>query len=214
MADLLPRRWPLIPTLVVAAAVATMIALGMWQWQRMGEKEALIALFARNQTMSSDVVFPLLAPVDPTLLFRRSTVVCLEPVVWRERAGRAQDGSTGYRHIADCRTGAEGPGALVDMGVSDGPLAKPAWTGGTVQGTISLAPDDSNLLTRMFGKAPPTRAILIAATPAPGLSPSAAPDPADTPNNHFAYAIQWFIFAAAAAVIYVLALRRREAAAA
>jgi surfeit locus 1 family protein len=29
------------------------------------------------------------------------------------------------------------------------------------------------------------------------------------PNNHLLYAIQWFFFALAAAVIYVLALRRR-----
>ena len=38
----------------------------------------------------------------------------------------------------------------------------------------------------------------------------AAPDPGDLPNNHLAYAGQWFLFALAAAVIYVLALRRRR----
>jgi cytochrome oxidase assembly protein ShyY1 len=31
-------RWPLIPTLLVAAAVATMIALGIWQLRRADEK--------------------------------------------------------------------------------------------------------------------------------------------------------------------------------
>ena len=40
-----PRGWPVIPTILVLAAVATMIALGIWQLQRKGEKEALIALF-------------------------------------------------------------------------------------------------------------------------------------------------------------------------
>jgi surfeit locus 1 family protein len=29
------------------------------------------------------------------------------------------------------------------------------------------------------------------------------------PNNHLAYAVQWFLFAAVASVIYVLALRWR-----
>jgi surfeit locus 1 family protein len=29
------------------------------------------------------------------------------------------------------------------------------------------------------------------------------------PNNHLAYAVQWFLFAGVAAVIYALALRRR-----
>ena len=40
-----PRRWPVIPTIVVLCAAAAMIALGVWQLQRKGEKEALIALY-------------------------------------------------------------------------------------------------------------------------------------------------------------------------
>ena len=31
------RRWPLIPTILVLAAVAAMIALGVWQLQRKSE---------------------------------------------------------------------------------------------------------------------------------------------------------------------------------
>jgi cytochrome oxidase assembly protein ShyY1 len=50
---------------------------------------------------------------------------------------------------------------------------------------------------------------LIAAEPAPGLKASAPPSPESIPNNHLAYAVQWFIFAAMAAIIYGLALRRR-----
>ena len=36
-------RVPILPTLVVAAAIAIMIALGIWQLGRMDEKAALIA---------------------------------------------------------------------------------------------------------------------------------------------------------------------------
>jgi cytochrome oxidase assembly protein ShyY1 len=36
------------------------------------------------------------------------------------------------------------------------------------------------------------------------------PSPDSIPNNHLSYAIQWFLFAAAAALIYVLALRLRQ----
>ena len=50
-----PRGWPVIPTILVLAAVATMIALGIWQLQRKGEKEALIALYERNGAMSATV---------------------------------------------------------------------------------------------------------------------------------------------------------------
>ena len=35
------------------------------------------------------------------------------------------------------------------------------------------------------------------------------PDLASVPNNHFAYAIQWFLFAGIALLIYGLALRKR-----
>jgi surfeit locus 1 family protein len=38
-------RLPLVPTLIVATAVAVMIGLGIWQLQRKGEKEALIAQY-------------------------------------------------------------------------------------------------------------------------------------------------------------------------
>jgi surfeit locus 1 family protein len=39
----------------------------------------------------------------------------------------------------------------------------------------------------------------------------ARPDPRDIPNNHLAYAVQWFLFATVAAVIYALALAKRLA---
>jgi surfeit locus 1 family protein len=35
------------------------------------------------------------------------------------------------------------------------------------------------------------------------------PDPRDLPNNHFSYAVQWFLFAATALVIYGIAVWKR-----
>jgi cytochrome oxidase assembly protein ShyY1 len=52
--------------------------------------------------------------------------------------------------------------------------------------------------------------MLIARAAPPGLKASAPPSGDDVPNNHLAYAVQWFFFALAAAVIYVLAVRRRR----
>ena len=37
------RKLPLIPTILVALAVAAMIGLGIWQLERRKEKEALLA---------------------------------------------------------------------------------------------------------------------------------------------------------------------------
>jgi surfeit locus 1 family protein len=51
---------------------------------------------------------------------------------------------------------------------------------------------------------------LVAAEPGPGLAASAPPSPDSIPNNHLSYAIQWFLFAGIAGVIYILALRKRE----
>ena len=47
------------------------------------------------------------------------------------------------------------------------------------------------------------------APPQAGLTQLAAPDPRDVPNNHLSYAVQWFLFAVTALVIYGLALRKR-----
>jgi surfeit locus 1 family protein len=73
----------------------------------------------------------------------------------------------------------------------------PAWTGGRVSGVI--APDSRH------------RILLVSEAAAPGLQPSALPDPAEVPNNHRSYAVQWFAFALSATIIYGLALRRRLA---
>ena len=202
------RRWPLVPTILVLAAIAVMIALGVWQLQRKGEKEALIALYQRNMAMSAAVAYPALPPVPDAMLYRRSSVVCLEPVRWEQRSGSDRAGRAGIRMVADCRTGAEGPGVLVDVGIADD-FAPPDWHGGTVQGTIVPGPEQPTLIARLTGRAVPARAMLVADVPAPGLRASAVPSAADTPNNHLAYAGQWFLFAAAALVIYALAVRRR-----
>lgn len=202
------RRWPLIPTIIVIAAVLVMIALGVWQLQRKSEKEALVALYQRNMAMSSLVTYPQLPPVADAFLYRKSSVVCLEPVRWDPRSGTDRKGRSGIRMIAECRTGAEGPGVLVDVGIGDD-FSPPKWTGGIVQGTIVPGPEQPTVIARATGNAAPARAMLIADTPAAGLRASAVPSADDTPNNHLAYAGQWFLFAAAALIIYILAVRRR-----
>ena len=52
------RRLPILPTLVVAAAVAAMIALGLWQLLiRAPQKEALIARYVAAEKLAP-IVFP------------------------------------------------------------------------------------------------------------------------------------------------------------
>jgi cytochrome oxidase assembly protein ShyY1 len=62
-----------------------------------------------------------------------------------------------------------------------------------------------------IGTAEPDGPIILTAASAIGpLQPSAPPSVDEIPNNHLAYAFQWFFFAATAALIFFLALRRRS----
>lgn len=189
------RKLPLIPTLVVAAAVAAMIALGVWQLARAGEKEALLARYRAAQNLPP-ISYPT-APIhsDRLPLFRHATGLCLKPVAKRTSAGQNRAGEVGYAHIVDCTTGAEGPGMSVELGWSRNPNAAVNWPGGPVSGII--APDSKS------------RMRLVAATSPEGLAPSAPPSIDRIPNNHRSYAVTWFLFALIAVVIYVLALRGR-----
>lgn len=188
------RRLPLIPTIIVAAAVATMIGLGIWQIDRAQQKEALLASYAAAAGQPA-VAWPTMPLAGEPPLFRKSSATCLQVTGWRPVAGENAKGRVGYAFLADCRTGAEGPGMVVDAGWSANPQAKPQWTGGPVEGVI--APDKQ------------ARMRLVSATGLGGLEASAPPSPAMIPNNHRSYAFQWFAFAAIALVIYLLAVAKK-----
>lgn len=202
------NRLPIVPTLLVALAVAAMVVLGVWQLRRAGEKHALLATYAAN-IARPEMAIAGVTRLDDEVMFRRAAGHCLEPVSWAIEGGRAVGGTTGYRHIARCRTGAEGPGFAVDLGVSRDPGFRPRWSGGPVQGVIAEYPRHFSLIDQLARRLPPPEPVLIAETAAPGLEPTAPPSIEDVPNNHLAYAVQWFLFAGIATVIYLLALRRR-----
>lgn len=188
------RRLPLVPSLIVGLAVATMIGLGIWQLGRGREKTALIERYAAAPNLPA-TQFPTIPVGEDLPLFRRATGLCLQPTAKRVTAGQNRNGETGYVHIVTCRTGAEGPGMAVQIGWSKDPRAGSGWPGGPVSGII--APDSRY------------RMRLVADEPAEGLEPSAIPSVESIPNNHFSYAVQWFLFAGIAVVIYLLAVRKR-----
>jgi cytochrome oxidase assembly protein ShyY1 len=206
------RRIPIVATLIVCAAVAVMIRLGVWQLQRADEKNALLARYAIAAKLP-EIAYPAV-PAGDDMLFRRAGGLCLEPLTQRVEGGLNANGDAGWRHIVSCRTGAEGPGLTVDIGWSRQFDTVPAWKGGLVHGVISRQPDHRSFVARALGKGAAPDLMLVLSGPASGLEPSAPPSIRDVPNNHLAYAVQWFIFAAIAAIIYGLALRRRLRAAA
>jgi cytochrome oxidase assembly protein ShyY1 len=201
------RRIPIVPTLIVALAIAAMITLGFWQLERLKEKEAALAQYGANLHR------PLTAypanPTDESYLFRTVSAHCLHVTGWQAKGGHLPDGNPGWRHIATCATGAEGPGLIVDIGMTATPDALPQWDGGQVRGTAIWEPDARSALMRWISKGPPLRLMIVSETPAPGLQPSPRPDPSSVPNNHLSYAVQWFLFAAVAAIIYGVAVWQR-----
>lgn len=193
------RRLPIIPTVFVIAAVALMIWLGVWQLQRARWKEALLARYAHAETLPP-IVYPIAPLRDNQLpLFRHATGMCQRVTGQGAQAGENRAGDPGYVHIVYCATGAEGPGMSVEVGWSQDPNANVNWKGGLVSGVI-VADRRSRLR-------------LVAASAAPGLEPSKVPDVTTaspiTPTGHRGYAATWFSLAAAALVIYGLAVRKR-----
>jgi surfeit locus 1 family protein len=192
------KRIPVVSTLVVVVAAAIMIRLGFWQLHRAHENEQLLAEYSEASKLPP-IAFPTAPVKGPPPLFRWATGFCQRIVGHRAIAGANRSGETGYVQIVDCATGAEGPGMAVQVGWSQDPNAKVNWSGGPVTGVI--VPD------RLHG------IRLVAASAPPGLEPSAQPSietavPISPAGNRF-YALQWFAFAAIAALIYVLALRKR-----
>ena len=194
------RRLPLVPTIVVAAAVAVLIGLGVWQLKRAVWKEQLLARFAAAEKLPP-ITWPT-APIksEQLPLFRHATGVCLRPIGKSAIAGENRSGEPGYAQIIDCSTGAEGPGMSVEVGWSKNPNARVDWRGGLVSGII--VPDNR------------TRMRLVAATSPPGLEPSRPPSVESvspiTPSGHRMYAATWFALAVAALIIYAIAMVKRE----
>jgi cytochrome oxidase assembly protein ShyY1 len=184
------RRFPIFATVLVLAAVGTMISLGFWQIRRLHEKEALLSHYAAAVGQNAEVPWPTTAKAGQAQLYRHSRVDCLRVTDRGGMAGRNARGESGLAQYVHCML-ADGTSAKVVLGWSVEPLAGQGWNGGEVYGVIAPGPR------------------LVADPPLAGLQANALPDPSEIPNNHFAYAVQWFLFAATALVIYGIALWKR-----
>ena len=196
------RRIPVIPTIVVLIAVGIMIWMGFWQIDRMHQKEALLVRYAAASQLPPIALEQL--PNDPRiLLYRRVSFSCHRLEGGSNLAGRNASGDVGWAHSANCatiapdRTSPNGwKVAEIDVVIGWAKdLKSDTWQGGVITGTVAPGAGDA--------------VRIIADPPLAGLQANARPDPKDLPNNHWSYAIQWFLFAATALVIYGLALRKR-----
>lgn len=185
------RRLPVIPTVLVLLAVGLMIRLGVWQLDRMHQKDALLARYAAAPALSADVPFPRSEAEAESVFYRHSRLDCRAVTGTTMKAGQNLRGESGQAHYATCALAGGGTAEVV-LGWSRD-LAPRAWRGGTVTGVVAPGPR------------------LVADPPLAGLEANARPDPSELPNNHLSYAVQWFLFALVALVIYALAVRKRLA---
>lgn len=192
------RRLPIIPTILVIAAAVVMVWLGIWQLGRADEKAALIAEY-ESQSAINDAI-PIIIGSDE-FAYRKVELECPNPASWQAVAGRNDKGQAGFAHRYIC---AAEPGVTQhelgapiitygDIGWSRS-AKQPQFEGGTVKGKLVRIGDGYKVIAR---------------TPLAGLQPLAEPDPNDLPNNHLAYAGQWFFFALTALLVYGFAVRSR-----
>lgn len=193
-------RIPLIPTLLLLLAVGVMIALGVWQLRRAEWKEALLVRAAHNLI---EPAIDLPGRLPPGLDYRRFRVVC-DRLVFDHgpTAGTGRGGATGWLQTATCLRDA-GHDLAIGLGITERP------------DRLTIAGTDNVFWGRVLHRGTKTENdyILYSERPLTGLIPVAQPTPEmtgmTTPEGHRGYAIQWFLFAGVAVVIYILALVKK-----
>jgi surfeit locus 1 family protein len=205
------RRLPLLPTLIVFLLTAVLAGLGIWQLQRAEWKRQLI--------LAAEVA-PQLAPLEPrdfvaamtgrmSVQYRRAELVCRPGRVrpYDIRGGSSAGGQSGYLVLVSCRP---------DQGRAPDIVAVAGWTRRPDAAGLALVVDtvfEGLVIERPYGDEPGRpQFMLIPDTAVAPLAVSRTPTAADLPDNHLAYAGQWFGLALTLLLIYALWLRRRPVA--
>lgn len=229
-------RFPLGLTVATGIALAILIALGVWQLQRLAWKQDLItrleALAAAPGRPAAQVLERL--AVGDDVNFTRVVASCpgLAEAPFVELYAM-REGQAGSRLISACAVSAGGYRTLlVDRGfvgdtVSARPPVSPGSTRPLMVTGVLRTPDPAsrfappNAPPRFFTRDPVAMATALGASaPAPmflmaetvvtpgfpALTP--APMPAELPNRHLEYALTWFGLAAALLGVYAALLLR------
>lgn len=201
------RRIPILPTLITAIGVLILCGLGRWQLERRDWKRDLIA---RLETAGQ------LPPVSPaefrqamqgslSVQYRRAEISCHagEKRPYDLRPGSSASGTSGFFVVVSCRPNDRPPDIVAVAG----------WTRRADARDMVLVLDHELagvVIEQPYGDEPGRpRFMLIPDTAIPPLARPRQPRPDDLPDNHLAYAGQWFGLAVALAFIYGLWLRRR-----
>ena len=230
-------RFPVGLTLAIAVGLAILVALGMWQLQRLTWKEALLARIARLETAApvpaAQALDQAASPADLDMVRVRVDCPGLSRAAFVELFGLT-DGTPGRRLISACPVASSRYGSLlVDRGFVPADIsARPGPEGqlGPVSVTgVLRVPDRPSLFTPKPDSAgrlwfnrdiPAMASTLGAPRPAPVMlmaetasnpeftALTPAPLPAAISNRHLEYALTWFGLAAALLGVYGALLRK------
>ncbi len=225
-------RFPIILTILAVLLLGVLLALGVWQVQRMQWKEGLIA---GAEAAAGQPPLPLTEALkleNPE--FRRVLLTCrgLAAAPYVELQS-IEDSDAGVRLVSACAVEG-GPTLLVDRGFVSAEISArpPVNVGDTmpvvITGVLRRAPAPSALTPppaegRFYGRDAEAmaRALKVEGPVSPftvfattstnpdwgALKPSAPP--AAFTNNHLGYALTWFGLAVALIAFYAVLLRRR-----
>ncbi|MGH7028513.1 SURF1 family protein [Brevundimonas sp.] len=224
-------RFPVVLTVFAVLLLGVLLALGVWQVQRMQWKEGLIAAAEAAADLPPLPLAEALALDDPE--FRRVILTCrgLAAAPYVELQS-IENSDAGVRLVSACAVEG-GPTLLVDRGfvsaeISSRPPVNAADTMPVViTGVLRRAPAPSALTPpaegRFYGRDAEAmaRALKVEGPVSPftvfattstnpdwvALKPSAPP--AAFANSHLGYALTWFGLAAALIAFYAVLLRRR-----
>ncbi|WP_164156773.1 SURF1 family protein [Sandarakinorhabdus rubra] len=201
------RRIPLIPTLITVIGVLVLCGLGRWQLERREWKRDLIARLEAAGTLPPVSPSEFARAMQGTLSvqYRRAEIGChagpKRP--YDLRPGSSAGGTSGFYVVVSCRPNDLPPDIVAVAG----------WTrrADARDKVLNLDHELAGVvIENPYGKEPGRpRFMLIPDSAIAPLGRPRQPRAADLPDNHLAYAGQWFGLAVALAFIYGLWLRRR-----
>lgn len=186
----------IVPTVMTLAMLAVLLRLGLWQLERLAWKEKIL------ENLTAPVV-QLAVPVvlSPNMELRRVLVFCgagFQQIKLPDHSAYTAK----FHYFTKC-PGKNGVAFVIDHADAEQAILADTVPKRQFTGTVRAWQPE-----RWFDKVAGVQAITQHSFgPEPTVSPyfikvGPPPDPENISNNHFAYALQWFGFAAVLSVVY------------
>jgi surfeit locus 1 family protein len=199
-----------IPFIMFVLMEITLISLGVWQLQRKAWKEAVLANIERATSMPA-VSVKRLSDLDGLSEFRRVTLTCAN----RDQAsGVSQSGFNAQSQPATrvfiiCPLSSGETVSIQGDWIPDDDLITVSYPIARIEGRLRQW-HISTWAERLAGVTNISPGLFKIAVDRRYYVTKVDALPPPPPNNHFAYAMQWFIFAGVLGVIFTIWMRQQR----